>query len=373
MTAKSISRIVIALVALLAVGGVVFAIQYFHREPPAGAGTATATTTDAKPAAPIQNQALASAQSEANALVSSLGRRNPAATTKQRRRPDIRRRPSRTIGRGRHRRTGGTGRDGGTAAKRRAARSRRRRPIRSIRHGGAETSAGHVRPDAAREAAGRQAGHVEAERRRGPRTAGNGTTRRRIDDARQADRRAVAAGFVGKARRRIRGGRRGGRGRCRRQIPRQWPGTAEYAGEAVSQRGARRVGDVGRRWALRDHDQRRRPSGQLSRQARRDGSEVRQGKRPRRSAVQRSRQGRDRFCCGYFEAGGNRVEDRNSRQPATPPCRADHHRPWWCRRSRPPRFPRATACGVSVSSTLERARAMPSSTRPTRNRSAIPT
>jgi nucleoid-associated protein YgaU len=71
MTAKSISRIVIALVALLAVGGVVFAIQYFHREPPAGAGTATATTTDAKPA-PIQ-KALASAQSEANALVSSLG------------------------------------------------------------------------------------------------------------------------------------------------------------------------------------------------------------------------------------------------------------------------------------------------------------
>ena len=77
MTAKSISRIVIALVALLAVGGVVFAIQYFHREPPAGAGTATATTTDAKPAAPIQNQALASAQSEANALVSSLGAATP--------------------------------------------------------------------------------------------------------------------------------------------------------------------------------------------------------------------------------------------------------------------------------------------------------
>ena len=77
MTAKSISRIVIALVALLAVGGIVFAVHYFHREPPAGAGTATATTTDAKPAAPIQNQALASAQSEANALVSSLGAATP--------------------------------------------------------------------------------------------------------------------------------------------------------------------------------------------------------------------------------------------------------------------------------------------------------
>ena len=77
MTAKSISRIVIALVALLAIGGIVFAVQYFHREPPAGAGTATATTTDAKPAAPVQNQALASAQSEANALVSSLGGTTP--------------------------------------------------------------------------------------------------------------------------------------------------------------------------------------------------------------------------------------------------------------------------------------------------------
>ena len=75
MTAKSISRIVIALIALLAVGGVVFAIQYFHREPPAGGGTATTTTTDAKPTAP--NQALASAQSEANALVSSLGGTTP--------------------------------------------------------------------------------------------------------------------------------------------------------------------------------------------------------------------------------------------------------------------------------------------------------
>jgi nucleoid-associated protein YgaU len=77
MTTKSISKIVIALVALFAVGGVVFAIQYFHREPTAGTGTATATTTDTKPAAPVQNQALASAQSEANALVSSLGGSTP--------------------------------------------------------------------------------------------------------------------------------------------------------------------------------------------------------------------------------------------------------------------------------------------------------
>ena len=76
MTAKSITRIVIALVAILAIGGIAFAIQYFYRGP-ADARTATATTTDAKPAAPTQNQALASAQSEANALVSSLGGATP--------------------------------------------------------------------------------------------------------------------------------------------------------------------------------------------------------------------------------------------------------------------------------------------------------
>ena len=74
MTAKSISRIAIALVAILATGGIVFAIQYFHRGPPADASTAPATTTDAKPAAPNQKRAtLATVQSETDALVSSLG------------------------------------------------------------------------------------------------------------------------------------------------------------------------------------------------------------------------------------------------------------------------------------------------------------
>jgi len=78
MTAKSISRIAIALVAILATGGIVFAIQYFHRGPPADASTAPATTTDAKPAAPNQKQAaLAAAQSATDALVSSLGGASP--------------------------------------------------------------------------------------------------------------------------------------------------------------------------------------------------------------------------------------------------------------------------------------------------------
>lgn len=78
MTAKSISRIAIALVAILATGGIVFAIQYFHRGPPADASTAPATTTDAKPAAPNQKQAaLATVQSETDALVSSLGGASP--------------------------------------------------------------------------------------------------------------------------------------------------------------------------------------------------------------------------------------------------------------------------------------------------------
>ena len=78
MTAKSISRIAIALVAILATGGIVFAIQYFHRGPPADASTAPATTTDAKPAAPNQKQAaLAAVQSATDALVSSLGGASP--------------------------------------------------------------------------------------------------------------------------------------------------------------------------------------------------------------------------------------------------------------------------------------------------------
>lgn len=78
MTAKSISRIAIALVAILATGGIVFAIQYFHRGPPADASTAPATTTDAKPAAPNQKRAaLATVQSETDALVSSLGGASP--------------------------------------------------------------------------------------------------------------------------------------------------------------------------------------------------------------------------------------------------------------------------------------------------------
>jgi len=78
MTAKSISRIAIALVAILTTGGIVFAIQYFHRGPPADASTAPTTTTDAKPAAPNQKQAaLAAVQSATDALVSSLGGASP--------------------------------------------------------------------------------------------------------------------------------------------------------------------------------------------------------------------------------------------------------------------------------------------------------
>jgi len=78
MTAKSISRIAIVLVAILAIGGIVFAIQYFHRGPPADASTAPATATDAKPAAPDQKPAaLAAVQSATDALVSSLGGASP--------------------------------------------------------------------------------------------------------------------------------------------------------------------------------------------------------------------------------------------------------------------------------------------------------
>ena len=74
MTAISVSRMAIALVAFLATGGIAFAIQYVHRGPPADASTAPATTTDAKPAAPNQKPAaLAAVQAETDALVAALG------------------------------------------------------------------------------------------------------------------------------------------------------------------------------------------------------------------------------------------------------------------------------------------------------------
>jgi len=75
MTAKSISRIILALMAILATGSL---IVIFLSGSNNGAGTSTAATTNAKPAASAQKQtALAAVQSEANALVSSLGGASP--------------------------------------------------------------------------------------------------------------------------------------------------------------------------------------------------------------------------------------------------------------------------------------------------------
>jgi nucleoid-associated protein YgaU len=75
MTAKSISRIILALMAILATGSI---IVIFLSGSNNGAGTPTAVTTNAKPVAPAQKQtALAAVQSEANALVSSLGGASP--------------------------------------------------------------------------------------------------------------------------------------------------------------------------------------------------------------------------------------------------------------------------------------------------------
>lgn len=75
MTAKSISRIILALMAILAVGSIIAIFQSGSNN---GAGTSTAVTNNAKPAAPEQKQkALAAVQSEANALVSSLGGASP--------------------------------------------------------------------------------------------------------------------------------------------------------------------------------------------------------------------------------------------------------------------------------------------------------
>jgi nucleoid-associated protein YgaU len=75
MTAISISRIVVALLALVAAGGVVFAIQYIRGEPPVDARFATAVPAIPKPASDAQERSgapLATAKSEAKAVVDAL-------------------------------------------------------------------------------------------------------------------------------------------------------------------------------------------------------------------------------------------------------------------------------------------------------------
>lgn len=77
MTAKSISRIILALMAILATGSIIAIVLSGSNN---GAGTSTAVTNSAKQAAPEQKQtALAAVQSEANALASSLGGASPLA------------------------------------------------------------------------------------------------------------------------------------------------------------------------------------------------------------------------------------------------------------------------------------------------------
>jgi nucleoid-associated protein YgaU len=75
MTAISINRIVLALVALVAAGGVVFAIQYVRREPPVDSRIATATPVIPKPAPDAQERSaasLAKAKSETDAVMDAL-------------------------------------------------------------------------------------------------------------------------------------------------------------------------------------------------------------------------------------------------------------------------------------------------------------
>ena len=75
MTAISISRIVIALSAIVAAGGAVFAIQYVRQEPPADARLATAAPAIPKPASNPQERSaasLAKAESETKAVMDAL-------------------------------------------------------------------------------------------------------------------------------------------------------------------------------------------------------------------------------------------------------------------------------------------------------------
>jgi nucleoid-associated protein YgaU len=81
MTAISISRIVLPLVAVIAAGGVVFAIQYVGREPPADMAAMSAPAIS-KPASDAREQSAASltkAKSEANAVVDALIGSPPSA------------------------------------------------------------------------------------------------------------------------------------------------------------------------------------------------------------------------------------------------------------------------------------------------------
>lgn len=73
MTAKSMSRIVLALLAVVLAGGVVFAVQYVRREPAAEAVATLAAPAVSNPAETReQSAALAKAKSETNAVVDGL-------------------------------------------------------------------------------------------------------------------------------------------------------------------------------------------------------------------------------------------------------------------------------------------------------------
>src|SRR5439155_1521264 len=72
MTAISISRIVLPLVAVVAAGGAVFAIQYVRREPPADTMAATMAPATSKAAPDTRVAPLATAKAEANAIVDAL-------------------------------------------------------------------------------------------------------------------------------------------------------------------------------------------------------------------------------------------------------------------------------------------------------------
>jgi len=81
MTAISIQRIVLALLAVVAVGGAVFAIQYVRREPPADTMAAMTAPAISGAASGTREQSaapLATAKSEANAVVDALIGRPPA-------------------------------------------------------------------------------------------------------------------------------------------------------------------------------------------------------------------------------------------------------------------------------------------------------
>ena len=257
MTALSMSRMAVPYVALAAACGValVFAIQYSRREPPVDAKMASAAPAASTPASGPQSResaALAAAEAQANAVVRGLtGSPLPAESGDGVPEFDVARiEPS------------------GDAVI--AGRTTPGATVELLRNGevhdravadksgqfvmvSPQASRRHLRSDAALQGSRRQADDVQAERCGRDRAKVNRRAGRGADNAEQAHRGAVAAGFFEADGWRSDCG--GGRDRAGRQVPRERPRTRRRCGQALSERQFRCAGNGRRGWPVCGHDQ----------------------------------------------------------------------------------------------------------------------